>query len=146
MLGEKIYEYDIDITEVTDFGVSLDDILSGKAGIPVQGARVDIAFAGQATGRVTGSMNGIDHVRVRADGRVDLCIRAIMETGDGHRIAFAADGVLLRRPEGPVADLRENVELTTASEDYAWVNKRQIWGVGTVNFANGKAHVEGYMQ
>ena len=46
MRGEKIYECDYDITGVTDYGITLDVILSGKEKIPPQGARVDVAFAG----------------------------------------------------------------------------------------------------
>ena len=30
MRGEKIYEYEFDITGVTDYGVSMDAILAGK--------------------------------------------------------------------------------------------------------------------
>jgi len=28
----------------------------------------------------------------------------------------------------------------------AWVNTRQVWGIGTVNFAVGKIHIDAYMQ
>ena len=146
MEGEKIYEYDLDVTEVTDYGVTLEDVLSGKTSVPMQGTRIDFAFEGRATGRLAGHLQGIDYLLIRADGRIDLNIHAIIETEDGHRIALAADGVCLPRPAEPIADLRENVELITASEDYAWVNTRQVWGVGTVNFASGKIHVEAYMQ
>jgi hypothetical protein len=146
MEGEKIYEYELDVTGVTDYGVTLEDFLSGKARVPMQGTRIDVAFERLATGRLAGRLRGIDYLRIRADGRVDLDIRATIETGDGHRIAFTADGVCLPRAAGPVADLRENVELITASEDYAWVNTRQVWGVGTVNFASNKIQVEAYMQ
>ena len=146
MEGEKIYEYHLDVTEVTDYGVTLEDILSSKTSVPMQGARIDVAFKGRATGRLAGHLHGIDYLLIRADGRIDLNIHAIIETEDGHRIAFAADGVCLPRPAKPIADLRENVELITASEEYAWVNTRQVWGVGTVNFASGKIHVEAYMQ
>jgi hypothetical protein len=31
MIGEKIYEYGLDVTGVTDFGVAMDAIVSGKA-------------------------------------------------------------------------------------------------------------------
>src|SRR5271169_5903319 len=34
MRGEKIYEYDLDIKGVTDYGVSMDAILSGKEKVP----------------------------------------------------------------------------------------------------------------
>jgi hypothetical protein len=80
MGGGKIYEYDLDVTGVTDSGVSLDSILSGKGTIPPQGVR------------------GVDYARMRA------------------------------------------------AELYAWLNARQIWASGTVNFATGKIHIDGYMQ
>jgi hypothetical protein len=44
MRGEKIYEYDLDVTGMTDYGVSLDAVLSGEAKIPQQGVRIDVAF------------------------------------------------------------------------------------------------------
>ena len=146
MEGEKIYEYDLDVTEVTDYGVTLEDVLAGKTSVPMQGVRIDVAFDGRASGRLAGQVHGIDYLLIRADGRVDLDIHAVIKTEDGHRIALVADGVCVPRPGEPIADLRENVELITASEDYAWVNTRQVWGVGTVNFASGKIHVEAYMQ
>jgi hypothetical protein len=146
MGGEKIYEYDLDVTGVTDSGVSLDSILSGKGTIPPQGVRIDIAFEGQARGRLAGRVRGVDYARMRADGRIDLDIRATIETADGCRIALSADGVARPRAAEPVADLHENVSLTTAAEPYAWLNARQIWASGTVNFATGKIHIDGYMQ
>ncbi|HYA16226.1 MAG TPA: DUF3237 family protein [Bryobacteraceae bacterium] len=146
MRGEKIYEYDLDITSMTDYGVTLEAILSGKAKIPPQGTRFDAAFVGRATGRLSGHVRGVDYIRMRADGRIELDIRATIETEDGHRIALAADGVGVPRAGEPVADIFENVTLTTASEAYAWVNARQIWAPGTVNLAAGKVHVDAYMQ
>jgi hypothetical protein len=146
MTGEKIYEYDLDVTGMTDFGVTLQAILSGQASVPPQGARIDVAFEGRASGRLAGIVRGIDYLRLRADGRIDLDIHAIVETDDGHRIALSADGVGVPRAAEPIADLRENVSLSTAAEGHAWVNTRQVWGVGTVNFATGKIHVDAYMQ
>ena len=146
MRGEKIYEYELDVTGVTDFGVTLEAILAGEAEVPPQGARIDVAFDGRASGRLAGRVHGVDHARLRADGRIDLDIRAVVETDDGHRIALAADGVATPRAGEPIADLFENVTLSTSAADYAWVNARQVWGVGTVNFAAGRIHVEAYMQ
>jgi hypothetical protein len=146
MTGEKIYEYDLDVTEVTDYGVTLQAVLSGQASVPPQGARIDVAFEGRAKGRLTGRVRGTDYLRLRADGRVDLDIRATIETEDGYRIALAADGVGVPRAAEPIADLRENIRLTTASDNYAWVDRRQVWGVGTVDFATGKVHIDAYMQ
>ena len=146
MRGEKIYEYDLDVTGLTDYGVSLEAILTGKGKVPPQGARIDVAFEGRAKGRLAGHVRGVDYLRLRADGRIDLDIRATIETGDGRRIALSADGVGVPRAAAPIADLCENVSLSTAAEDYAWVNMRQIWGAGTVNFATGKIHIDAYMQ
>ena len=83
---------------------------------------------------------------MRADGRADLDVRATVETEDGHRIALHIDGVATPRANEPIVDLVENVRLTTASPKYDWVNSRQIWGIGTVNLATGKIHVEAFMQ
>ena len=146
MRGEKIYEYDLDITGVTDYGLTLDAVLSGQAKIPPQGVRIDVAFDGRAVGRVTGRVRGVDYLRMRADGRIDLDIRATIETDDGQRIALAADGVATMRAGEPISDLCENVILSTAVEAYAWVNTRQVWAVGTANMATGKIHLDAYMQ
>ena len=146
LTNEPIYSYDLDITGVTDYGVSLPDILGGKTPIPAQGARFDVAFAGRGTGRLAGAVRGVDYLLMRADGHVDLDIRATIETDDGCRIALSADGVGLRQPGDPVVSLRENVRLTTAVEKYAWVNARQIWAAGTVNPATGKIHIDAFLQ
>ena len=73
-------------------------------------------------------------------------MRVILETDDGRRTALSADGVGVPRSAEPVADLSENVRLSTGAEDYTWVNTRQIWGSGTVNFATGKIHIDAYMK
>lgn len=41
MKDEKIHEYELDVTGATDFGVTMEAILSGAAPIPRQGARLD---------------------------------------------------------------------------------------------------------
>jgi hypothetical protein len=146
MKGEQIYEYHVDFTAVTDYGVSLQAILSGEAKVPPQGARFDVAFEGRATGRLSGRVRGVDHLNLRADGRFELDIRATLETEDGQRIFLQADGVGLPRPGETVAGVSENVKLTTASADYAWVNARQIWAPGTVDLAAGKVHITAFMQ
>jgi hypothetical protein len=146
MRGEKIYEYDLDFTGVTDYGVTMEAILSGKEKVPPQGARFDVAFEGRAKGRLSGRVRGVDYLRMRADGRIDLDIRVTIETDDGHRIALSADGGAAMRPAEPIADLFENVRLTTAAADYAWINTAQIWAPGTVNLATGKIHIEGFLQ
>jgi hypothetical protein len=43
-------------------------------------------------------------------------------------------------------DIFANIRLTTASKEYAWVNERQIWSVGTGDLAIGRIRVTAYMQ
>jgi len=43
-------------------------------------------------------------------------------------------------------DIFANIRLSTAAKEYAWVNARQIWSVGTASLATGKIQVEAYMQ
>jgi len=92
------------------------------------------------------AVRGIDYLRMRTDGRIDLDIRATIETDDGCRIALSADGVAVSHPGELIAELFENVSLTTAAAGYAWINTRQVWGAGTVNLATGKIHIDAYLQ
>jgi hypothetical protein len=58
MKGEKIYEYDFDITGVTDFAASMDAIPAGKEMVPLNGARFDLAADGRGKGRLSGRARG----------------------------------------------------------------------------------------
>jgi hypothetical protein len=146
MKGEKIYEMELDLTGVTDYGVSMDGILTGKEMVPLQGARFDLAIAGRSKGRLAGRAHGVDYLRVRADGRIELDLHLTVDTDDGHRIALSGDGQAAPRSDKPILDLFGNIRLSTAAREYAWVSARQIWGVGTSSLASGKIHVEAYMQ
>jgi hypothetical protein len=74
MPGELIYEYTIQSTGATSYGVpALDALLSGVADIPPQGARYDLAFRGPIVGqRLRGTVELTDYIHIRPDGRVQL--------------------------------------------------------------------------
>jgi hypothetical protein len=145
MRGEEIYDMELDITEVTDFGFSLDDLLAGKA-IPLQGARFDLAVNGRSNGRVAGRAHGFDFLRVRADGRMELDLHSVIETDDGQRIALSGDGQAAMRKDEPILDIFGSIGLSTAAKEYAWVNERQIWSVGTATLTPGKLRVKAFRQ
>ncbi|TKS63288.1 MAG: hypothetical protein EWM73_01646 [Nitrospira sp.] len=44
MRGEKIYEVNLDVTGVTDSGVTIEATLSGRERVPPQGVRINVAF------------------------------------------------------------------------------------------------------
>ena len=146
MKGEKIYEYEFNLTGVTDYGVSMDAILAGKETVPLQGARFDLMVDGRGKGRLSGRAHGVDYLRMRADGRIDLDLHLTIETDDGHRIALSGDGQAAPRKDEPALDIFANIRLSTASKEYAWVNERQIWSVGTASMTTGKICAEAYMQ
>jgi Protein of unknown function (DUF3237) len=146
MRGEEAYDQELDLTGVTDFGFSLDDLLTGRKPIPLQGARFDLAVSGRSEGRVAGRAYGVDYLRVRADGRMELDLHLAIETDDGQRIALSGDGQAVPRNGEPILDIFGNIRLSTASKDYAWVNERQIWSVGTATLSPGKIRVKAFMQ
>jgi Protein of unknown function (DUF3237) len=144
-VGELLYDYTCKITGMSEFGVSFEALLGGTIAPPAEGARFDVHLAGASAGpKLKGQVTGVDYLRVRADGRFDLHIHADITTDDGQKISLHADGVALRRPAGPIVDLRENVTLFTSSKAYSWVNGLQVWGTGTVDLAEQVIHIKGY--
>jgi hypothetical protein len=143
--GEPIYEYTAQLTELSDYGLSLADVLVGAASPPPAGLRCDASFEGQVTGpKLWGTVKGTDFGNLRADGRAELHIHAHITTTEGKLIALAADGVAEVQLGTPVAQLRENVTLTSSHAEYAWLNALQIWAVGTANFATRQLRVKAY--
>ena len=144
-VGEQLYEVTLKFTGATEFGVSMEALSSGKVPPPPEGARFDVAFAGSLRGtKLTGTITGVDYLSVRADGRFQLHIHAAITTEDGANIALFADGVAIPREGSSVLDLKENVTLTTSASAYSWVNKLQVWGIGTVDLATQEVNVKGY--
>ena len=143
--GELIYEYTPMITQVVEYGASADAVLSGQTAPPAEGARFDVYFEGPVTGaRLNGTVKGVDHLHIRADGRAQLHIHAEITTEDGKKITLAADGVAIPEEGSPVFQLRENVTLTSNHPEYAWVNPLQVWAPGTVDVAKGEVRIKGY--
>ena len=133
-------------TGVTEYGASLEEIASGQAPPPHEGARFDVALEGSLTGpKLQGTIKGVDYLNIRADGRVDLHIHGEVTTHDNQKIALFADGVATPEEGNPVSQLRENASLTSSFPDYAWVNSLQIWGIGTVDAAQGQVNVKTYV-
>ena len=143
--GELLYEYTVQFTELTDYGVSLDALLSGEAAPPAEGARFDVAFEGVSPGpKLRGAVKGVDYICMRADGRIQLHIHAEITTDDDKKIALAADGVAMLDGGSPVGQLRENVTLTASDPAYSWVNPLQVWASGTVDLAKSEVRIKGY--
>lgn len=141
--GEPLYESTGNFTQVVEFGVSMEALASGQVAPPPEGARFDVWFEGAVKGtKPSGSLKGVDHLHVRADGRFQLHIHAEITADDGSTIALAGDGVATGAP--PVLSLRENVTLTTSAPKHSWVNTIQGWGTGTVDAMTGALRIAAY--
>jgi len=140
-----LYEYTAHFTKVVEYGTSAEALFSGQAAPPPEGARLDVYFEGPVTGtKLRGHMTAVDYIQIRADGRVELNIRAEITTDDGKKIALHTDGVGIPQNGSPVFLLRENATLTTNHPEYAWLNPLQIWAPGTVDVSKGEIQVKAY--
>lgn len=144
-VGEHLYDMRVNFTKITEYGSSLEALVAGKTTPPPEGARIDVAFEGVVRGpKLKGTVAGVDYIHVRADRRFQLHIHAEITTEDGEKIAYFADGVATPEEGTSVAQLRENVTLTTSSHAYAWVNQLQVWVRGTVDLEKQQVNVKGY--
>lgn len=143
--AEHLFDEKLHLTGVAEYGVSMQELLSGQISPPPQGARLDIAYEGRIEGeRLSGTIKGVDYALVRADGRFQLDIRARIITDDEAPIALYADGILKAPDLSGVAEVRLNMEMSTAIAAYAWVNGLQAWGSGSVNLETGQIRVSVY--
>ena len=144
-VGELLYRVTLKITGIKEYGVSFAALMAREVTPQVGGARFDVPFQGIAAGpKLNGAAEGIDYVRVRADGRFELHIHETIRTEDGQNISIHGDGVATPRPEGSIADVRVNMTLFASSMDYAWVNQVPVRGIGTLDLAEQVIQVTAY--
>ena len=114
-------------------------MFSGQTLPPAEGARFDVYFEGPVTGKLKGTVKGVDYLHIRADGRCQLNIHAEITTEDGRKVALAANGVAIPQEGSPLFQLKENVTLTSNHPEYSWVNPIQVWAPGTVDVSKEKS-------
>ena len=119
----------------------MEAVFSGSPPVPPQGTQLDVGLSGSISGRIVGSLRAIDYLRVRGE----LELRGTIETDNGSRIVICAEGAATPRSGEPTADIAVRIDLATATAAYAWVNAQQAWGVGDINLATGKLHIDGYL-
>jgi len=132
--GKLIYEAEIRFTDEIDFGITMTEILSAQKSIPPAGARFDQSFKGTLNGpEIVGIVTGMDYLTVHPDWSFSLHLHGRITTRDGARISISSQGVSLQAEGSPEAQLRSAVRLTTAAEDYLWLNQLQLWALGSMN-------------
>jgi hypothetical protein len=141
---ELVYEETIQLTGEINFGIDMQAAMSGAQAIPPEGLRLDFPFQGELKGKIAGQIAGTDYGILRADGVGLLHVHAVITTEDGERISFFADGVALFEPGSPIAQLRENATLYSASPKYSWVNRLLFWATGPIDLSTGQGTLKGY--
>jgi hypothetical protein len=140
------YEATLHFTKLTDYGILMQDILSGKEHIPPMGVRFDVEYEGSVQGsRINGIVKGIDYVEMRADGRLKLHLHGHITTVDGARIAYHADAIGTNREGTALLQMRENVVLYSAHANYNWVNKLAVWSETVIDLMKGEILVKAYV-
>lgn len=140
-----LYEARLSIGGSTEFGYPLEALRTRAAPVPPSGARFDVAFDGPIEGEnLTGHVTGVDHVLIRADGRMELHLHGRIVTTDGASISFSGSGVAVADPATGLFQLYDSATLQTADSRYLWVNGLPIWGIGALDLPHGEIRVTGY--
>lgn len=141
---ELIFEEQIHLTSITEYGVKWNELTSGKVTPGPEGARFDLEFEGRVTGpEINGTIKGVDYLVVRADGKFMLNIHAVLNTDDGKRIAVYEDGVLYPAENGK-AHIQLNLQFTTNHPEYIWMNNLMTWAIADVDMQRGEVQVKAY--
>ena len=102
-MGELLYELTLNITGMTEYGVSFEALMTGEVPPPPEGARFDFEIEGVANGpKLKGKVTGVDYLRMRADGRTELDVYLKITTDDGQNIAGHVRGIVAPRPDSSI--------------------------------------------
>ena len=128
---EPLYAAKFTVSKVTDFGVSLTMLREDSLEIPDGGLYFYMAFDGHIQGeRLSGSVQGVDHVHVRSDGSIALHIHGVISTPEGARIALSAEGTSIMDDKTGLLEVDQEVSLYSSFSDYHWVNGLPIHCIG----------------
>jgi hypothetical protein len=140
--GDLVCELNVQISGIVDFGMTLDQVLSGTP-LTSSGTRLDISWEGTIAGVIKGRVSGIDYLYVRPDGRMELHIHGVITTEDEARVSFSALGACMLNDNG-TARLSEYMTMHTCFEQYTWVNQTALRAVGLVDLAAASISLQVY--
>ena len=136
---ELLFEEDIQLTSIKEYGFTWKDFSEQSKPIPKEGLKFEINFEGTITGeKIKGRVQGIDYLTVRADGRLFLDLHASIATDDGSTIYVKESGI------NQNGNLLLNMDFHTNDSRYNWLNHTHVWCKGQVNFSTGKVLVKGF--
>ena len=138
-VGDFAGHFALRFIEVVDFGIRLDEVLTGTE-IPPGGTRIDVHVAGSITGGpLEGELTGTDHLDFQPGLRsVGRHIHLTLTTTTGARVAAAGECTVTQRPGVDTTELRVAVLLRSTATDTASLDGSTIWAVGAVDPFAGK--------
>lgn len=143
--AELIYEADIKLTGLVEYGIGLDSINSGEKPIPPAGARFDHTFQGILRGpKLRGLTDGIEYLFIRPDGTYQSHLHGKITTVDGVNISLWSERISLQPIKIQELLVRTTITLFTLSNAYQWLNRLQVWAVGSLKKNLGEAKIRAY--
>ena len=144
-VNTHLFDEEVYLKEITEFGLSWQELLTGQLKPPVQGARFNVAFEGRIDGPyLSGIKKGVDFLLVRADGQFIIDLQAVITTPEGDTISVHEEGLLIPDKDSPTGQLKLTMRFNTASPGYSWLNEIQAWATGKVDMLNGTVRVSAF--
>ena len=141
--GQLVFEAVARFTEIVDYGVSMEEAMSGEP-LPATGIRYDLAFEGTAAGLIEGTITGVGYLYLRADGLQETHTHGQAITKDGARIAAFHTGTVSVDESGGMREVFQ-IRLHSNFERYEWVNGLALRGEGTVDMGTGTSQMRVYV-
>jgi len=140
-----LYSYELGLTSITGYGISLLDVLSNNRKIPVDGVRQDVHFSGTIKGdKINGIIEGIDYMYIYPDATIELNIFATITTIENKNIALQATGVALNTQTPGMFNVKQDIALQSNEEEFTWLNGKCITGEGQANLQDKKVLIQAF--
>lgn len=124
------------------FGPLILRILAGEVTIPEEGLIITASPAGRVEGRINGEFVAREWARIYPNFNMDIYVHTLIETDDGHRIAFDYTGTNNPDDNDTTNTIITSGTFSTGAEPYLWVNGLSISGSGSVERSSGEFTVE----
>ena len=118
------------VVSMEGLGMNPKDILSGKAQYKNNGTKVILGLNGSFTGKVNGTYNGRDFLKVFPDSSSFTNVHGAITTQDGQRIAVKILGETTGNGE-----VNYQIQLRSNTDSYNWINTKYLFAKGKTDGA-----------